>query len=56
MLVPTETHENQFSNAKYMEALIKFNSNKQPPTTYWKLSENDYSDLTAKLKLQKMNK
>ncbi len=56
MIVPTETQEYKLSNFKYMGVLRKPDPNEPPPTTYWNLSENDYSDLTAKLKLQKMNR
>lgn len=57
MMAPAGEQEYRLSSFKYMGLLRDPDPNEPPsPSTYWRLSENDYSKLTEKLRLQKMNK
>lgn len=57
MMASAGEQEYKSSSFKYMGLLRKPDPNEPPPpSTYWKLSENDYTNLTEKLRLQKMNR
>lgn len=56
-MASAEGQEYKLSSSKYMGLLKEPEPNEPPlPSTYWKLSGNNYSDLTEKLRLQKMNR
>lgn len=57
MILPVLEQKNKLSNIKFMGLLQEPDPNEpQPPSTYWKPCDTDYSELMEKLRLQRMNK